>query len=194
MTDKDTLRRIARAARLEAPASDRKKAALKLAENFLNNIQLPQDAIVAGYYPVRAEMDVLPVLEGLSTRGYSCALPVIETRNTPLKFRRWDATVPLKEGPFSIPEPDADFTEAVTPQVLLVPMLGFDANGNRLGYGAGHYDRTLEIANPKPLLIGVAYAFQQFEAVPSEAHDYKMDIIVTDNGIYRFGKERPEYQ
>lgn len=186
---KDTLRRLARAARQDTSAEDRRRAGVKLADNFISNITLPPDAVVAGYYPVRAEMDVMPLLSALLARGYRCALPVIEERNKPLLFRTWDEGTPVKEGHFTIPEPDPAFSKLVTPDVLIVPMLAFDANGNRLGYGAGHYDRTLACMAKKPLLVGVAYEFSQVEAVPAEAHDVKMDIIVTDGGLYRFARK-----
>lgn len=171
---------------------DRRKMAQRLADNFISNVALPPDAVVAGYHPVRAEMDVMPLMRALLARGHTCALPVIEERNKPLLFRTWDEGTPLKEGHFTIPEPDPAFSKPVVPGVLLVPMLAFDANGNRLGYGAGHYDRTLAVMEKRPLLIGIAYAFSQVEAVPAETHDVKMDIIVTDGGLYRFGPNRRE--
>jgi 5-formyltetrahydrofolate cyclo-ligase len=190
--DKDTLRRMARAARMETPVEDRRRMAQKLSDNFISNVVLPPAAIVAGYHPVRAEMDVMPLLSALLARGQTIALPVIEERNKPLLFRTWDENTRLKEGHFTIPEPDAAFSRVVMPDVLIVPMLAFDADGNRLGYGAGHYDRTLAVMKKKPLLIGVAYAFSQAEAVPADPHDIKMDIIVTDSGFYRFGAHRKE--
>lgn len=146
-------------------------------------------AIIAGYWPMRGEMNVIPLLRALALQGYTTALPRTHDRQSPLDFLQWRDDTPMVRGNFAgIFEPDAAVSPLVTPTVLIIPMLGFDAVGNRLGYGAGHYDRTIEIlARANPVLkIGAAYSQQQFDSLPAEAHDYKMDAIITEGSVLRF--------
>lgn len=177
------------------PQRQRDEAATAMTERFLQNIALPPHAVIAGYWPVRGEIDILPLLEKLRARGQDIALPCVAEKDSPLVFRLWaGATQPLVQGAFGIAEPVAP-AAIVTPAVVLVPLAAFDGRGHRLGYGAGFYDRTLDDLRQRGsvLVIGLAYAEQRVDFLPAEATDIPMDIIVTDKTIHRFeGKKEQE--
>ncbi|MCY4231876.1 MAG: 5-formyltetrahydrofolate cyclo-ligase [Alphaproteobacteria bacterium] len=136
---------------------------------------------IAGYWPVRREIDPRPLLLALGARGRLIALPVTGPRGAVLEFRLWRPGDMLTPGPFGLWEPTGPPAE---PDVLLVPLLAFDACGNRLGYGGGYYDRT--IAATGALAIGAAYAAQKVEAVPVGPHDRPLAGIVTEHDLRYF--------
>jgi 5-formyltetrahydrofolate cyclo-ligase len=119
----------------------------------------------------------------LRDKGYDVLLPVVLKPKTPLEFRRWLASSDMREGPYGILEPGPD-AKAVRPDLMLVPLLAFDRNGNRLGYGGGFYDVSIRaIRKYQPVTaVGVAYAAQQVSMVPHDAHDTRLDWIITENG------------
>ncbi len=137
-------------------------------------------AVISGTWPIRDEIDPRPAMTALLDLGYRLSLPVVETQGT-LSFRAWTPNVVLVTRRFGIAEPGED-AASVTPAVLLVPLLAFDRRGARLGYGKGHYDRTLtQLREKGPVrAIGVAYAAQEVDAVPVEDHDVPLDWIVTE--------------
>ncbi len=137
---------------------------------------------IAGYWPVRGEIDPRPLLLAL---GRPIALPVTGPRGTALTFRLWRPGDRLAPGPFGLSEPTGPPAE---PDVLLVPLLAFDACGNRLGYGGGYYDRT--IAATGALAIGAAYADQEVAAVPVGPEDRPLAGVVTEAGLGYF-ERRP---
>lgn len=202
MTDpraaKDAARAQARARR-DSLGDDRMRAyaADALRDRFVEELVSPgllPDGPVAGYWPLGSELDVRPVLLHLRTGGRSVALPVSGPRGQALTFRDWDPAQPLAAGRYGIHEPGPDRPEVV-PAVLLVPMLAFDRNGHRLGYGAGYYDRTLDAlraarsASDGPVLaVGVAFAAQEMDAVPCGAHDERLDWILTERETLRFAQ------
>ncbi|WP_239025012.1 5-formyltetrahydrofolate cyclo-ligase [Rhodoligotrophos defluvii] len=139
--------------------------------------------IVAGFHAYRSEIDVVPLIAALAAAGWATALPVIIATDAPLVFRRWapgDETIP---GHFGIHVPH-DRAALVEPDVVLVPMLAFDRQGYRLGYGGGFYDRTLQrLRALKPVIaVGVAFAGQEVEAVPRGPFDQPLDWILTEAG------------
>jgi len=109
-----------------------------------------------------------------------------EGRKNPLCFRRWWEEAPMKIGAYNIPVPDN--TELVTLNVIIVPMLGFDTQGYRLGYGGGYYDRTILSINPRPLVIGIAFEVLQLDNIYPNLQDAAMDFIITEAGIYQVSK------
>lgn len=137
---------------------------------------------VAGYWPIRTEIDPRPVMEILSEQGVDLCLPEVVAPAAPLRFRRWRPGAALAPAPFGLSVP-RDAPE-VTPRVLIVPMLAFDAARYRLGYGGGHYDRTLAAlrAGPGVRAVGYAYAAQGVAAVPREPTDARLDVITTEDG------------
>ena len=133
---------------------------------------------IAGYWPVRGEIDPRPLLLALRR---PIALPVTGPRSTALEFRLWRPGDALVPGPFGLSEPTGPLVE---PDVLLVPLLAFDASGNRLGYGGGYYDRT--IAATGALAIGAAHAAQEAAAVPVGPDDRPLDGVLTEAGLRCF--------
>jgi 5-formyltetrahydrofolate cyclo-ligase len=145
--------------------------------------------VLAGYHPLAGEADVRPVLTALAGDGAIPALPVAVARGEPLQFRLWRPGDALAPGLFGVLEPPAD-APPVRPDVLLVPLLAFDRQGRRLGYGAGFYDRTiagLRGAGPAPLCVGVGFAGQEMERVPADGFDAVLDWIVTEAAALRIG-------
>jgi 5-formyltetrahydrofolate cyclo-ligase len=138
------------------------------------------------------EMDPAPLLHALLQRGHAVALPVVVARDAPLAFRAWHAGMVLEPGVLGIPVPPAS-SPLVVPDVLLVPLIAFDALGRRLGQGGGFYDRTLarrRAEGPGVLALGLAFAVQEIPEVPEEAFDERLDGIITEAGLRWFGKEQ----
>jgi 5-formyltetrahydrofolate cyclo-ligase len=147
-------------------------------------VSVPAGAVVSGYWPMGEEIDPVPALEALHERGHPIGLPVMPGKQQPLRFRRWQPHAPLQEGGFGTMVPPDDAGE-VTPRLLLVPLLAFDREGYRLGYGGGFYDRTLaelRAQDPHTLAVGVAYGGQEVAAVPHDAYDQRLDAVVTEQG------------
>jgi 5-formyltetrahydrofolate cyclo-ligase len=148
---------------------------------FAHLLELAPRSIVAGYYPVRDEADPRGLMNALIARGHRMALPRVAQTDAPLHFHRWRAADPLCDNPQGIAEPLPE-AERVEPDMILVPLLAFDAAGYRLGHGGGYYDRTL--AGAKAVSVGIAYAGQQRASIPLEAHDIALDHILTENGLF----------
>lgn len=142
-------------------------------------------AVIAAYLPIRGEVDPMP---GLRDHHGQIALPVIIEAASPLIFREWRPGDDLEGGLYKTRHPVAS-AQTVRPQLILVPLAGFDSDGNRLGYGGGYYDRTLEVLREDgPVTaIGMAYEAQQVGTIPFEATDQPLDGIVTEAGLRRFG-------
>ena len=141
-------------------------------------------AVIAGYLPIRSEPDLRPMLARLRERGARLCLPVVLDRET-IVFREFVRGADLVRTGFgtSGPGPEAEVLE---PDVLIMPLSSFDARGNRLGYGAGHYDRAiarLRAAGKSPLLVGTAFTVQESAALPAEDHDAALDMILTEQGL-----------
>ncbi len=167
-------------------ANERDHAAHAVRDRVLADVPLP-DGAVAGYWPLGSELDVRPLLLHLGAAGRRVALPVSGPRGEPLTFRAWTAETILQTGRFSIREP-AQAAPLVTPTLLFIPLLAFDRNGQRLGYGAGYYDRTLAAlradslrAGAGPVLaVGVGFAAQEVALLPHDPYDQPLDWIVTE--------------
>lgn len=140
---------------------------------------------IAGYMPIRTEIDPLPTMAEAAAHGI-VGVPVIQGAGQPLLFSRWEPGCALKAGPFGaqIPETDAFFE----PELLIVPLVAFDRAGGRLGYGGGFYDRTLERlrARRATLAIGFAYAAQEADMLPLEPTDQPLDMVVTEAEVISF--------
>jgi 5-formyltetrahydrofolate cyclo-ligase len=146
---------------------------------------------VAGYWPKDWEMDARPLLRHLHGDGFDCALPVVVERGRALDFRRWHPEAALEPAGFGILQPPSSAAR-VTPQVVLAPLLCFDARGYRLGHGAGYYDYTLAALRRagRVLAVGIAFAAQRVDRVPDEDHDQRLDWIVTEEGAMRCVADR----
>ncbi len=142
-------------------------------------------AVVSGYWPFRSEIDPRPLMARLAAAGARIALPVTPPKGSdaPLHFRLWDAVDELRPGHFPVHEPPTH-AKTVEPDLVLVPLLAFDRRGHRLGYGAGHYDRTLaRLRALKPVTaLGLAFAAQEVDELPAGPHDQRLDGVVTERG------------
>ncbi|GAB4372382.1 MAG: hypothetical protein Kow00114_33780 [Kiloniellaceae bacterium] len=181
--EKRRLRQVAKAARAAAAAAA-PGAAEALAEHFLAAVAVSPGAPLSAYWPMGDEIDPRPLMQALSARGHPLALPAIRAAGQPLDFRAWRPGEPLEPAGFGTRQPPAG-AAPVRPRVLLVPLLAFDAAGYRLGYGGGFYDRSLALLRRAGdiLAVGLAYAAQQVPAVPREATDQRLDLVVTERGV-----------
>jgi 5-formyltetrahydrofolate cyclo-ligase len=184
LATKDRKREMrAAAAALRAAAAERAgaTAAVRVRDRVLAEIPMRPGAVVSAYWPMRDELDPRPTLDALHLRGHGIGLPVVIGAGRPLVFRAWRPGDRLEEAAFQTMVPTSDAAE-VRPDVLLVPLLAFDREGYRLGYGGGFYDRTLAQlrAVADVVAVGVAYAGQEQLVVPHEATDQRLDWIVTE--------------
>ena len=180
--DKSAVRKAAFAARASAHAAGQGLACAHLSRL----LSAYRGKVVSGYMPMRSEIDPLP---SMAAHDGPVCVPVITGRGHPLVFRRWTPEAEMVPGDFGALIPAKG--DWLVPQVLIVPLLAFDARGYRLGYGGGFYDRTLEglrAAGPV-VAIGFAYAEQELGQVPIEPTDQPLDWIVTETGARPFTKE-----
>ena len=175
---KPAARRAAQAARAEAHAAGQGAACVRLLDALGPHLGRP----LAGYWPIRTEIDPRPAMEAAAAHG-PVALPVVEAPGRPLAFRRWSPGDALQPGGFGTLVPASGAT--VEPRVLVVPLLAFTARGDRLGYGGGFYDRTLALlrARGPVLAVGFAFAAQEVDALPVEPTDEGLDLVVTEAGV-----------
>jgi len=147
--------------------------------------------IVAFCWPYKNEYDARFLARRLRDRGAATALPVVVAPRTPLIFREWHPGVTLERGVYDIPYPVG--SREVQPDTVLLPMLGFDDGGYRLGYGGGFFDRTLAAAPRAPTVIGVAHELAHLETIYPQSYDIPMDWVVTERGVYRRDGARLEF-
>lgn len=147
--------------------------------------------VLAFCWPYKGEYDARFLARTLRERGAVTALPVVVAPKTPLLFREWHPGVRLESGVLGIPFPVG--SREVAPDAVIVPLVGFDDEGYRLGYGGGYFDRTLAALARRPVVIGVAYEGAHLETIHPQPHDIPMDWIVTERGIYRRDGGRLEF-
>ena len=178
---KAVLRRDALAGRGRIDPEERAAFGRRLVEEGLRLAGLWRPEIVSAFHPLRDEPDTLILLDALAKEGFTTALPLVAGRGSSLIFRSWRPGEPTRAGSMSIREPLED-APVVDPDLLFVPLACFDRRGHRLGYGAGYYDRTLaRLRATKPIhAVGVAYGVCEVPAVPYEAHDQTLDVVVTE--------------
>ncbi len=163
-----------------------------LATNFFSKVEMRDGAAVAGYWPIRGEIDPRPLMGVLHCRGYRCGLCVVENPGKPLVFRSWHPSMKLVSGPFGTSIPPKG-TANLVPEFILVPLLAFDDSGYRLGYGGGFYDMSLASlrANTKsPIAVGLAYEGQVISSVPHDSLDQRLDWVITEARIRRIDREQ----
>ncbi len=181
--EKLALRQRLKALRAGIKAAD---AAQRASEHFAG-IPVPPLAAIGGYWPVGDEFSPLPLLRRLAASGHPVGLPVVTESGRPLVFRQAPLDRPPPAGKHGIPAPGPE-APVVIPALLLVPLLGFDAAGWRLGYGGGYYDRTIAAlrAAGGVITVGLAFAAQEINAAPHGPHDMRLDWIVTEREARRF--------
>jgi 5-formyltetrahydrofolate cyclo-ligase len=143
--------------------------------------------VLGAYWPHRDEYDPMPLAAWHAGRNGDVALPAVVMRGQPLEYRPWSPDAPMAPGSFSFGIPEPLNGPAVFPDVLLVPLLGFDAAGYRLGYGGGYFDRTLAAWLVRPKTIGVGFEIGRLPTIHPQPHDIPLDMIVTEAGVFTAG-------
>jgi 5-formyltetrahydrofolate cyclo-ligase len=179
--------RSAALAKRDALSDKQRAAAAKALASRGLPIQIAQGAVVAGYSPIRNEIDPFPLMRTLAAQGARLALPAVMARGKSLAFRAWSVDDRLTQGPLGILEPSPAAAEVI-PDIVLLPLAAFDRAGHRVGYGAGHYDFTLaHLRKLKPVAaIGLAFALQEIELVPALSHDVALDYVLTETKVFDF--------
>ena len=139
---------------------------------------------IAGYYPSNYEVNILKFLKVAEKKNFNIALPVIKSSNN-MSFTSWIYKEPLHVNKFGILEP-SNLNKEIIPDLIMVPLVAFDNNLNRIGYGKGYYDRSLgkiSKVNKNMISLGIAYSFQKCKSIPINKHDFKLDYIFTERGI-----------
>ena len=175
------------AARAALPVAMRQLSAQQIAQH-LDQILLARPGALAGltvsaWWPIKAELDLRFWLATLGARGARAALPVVVARAAPLTFRAWTPGADMERGFWNIPVPASG--PEIVPDILLSPVVGWDAEGYRLGYGGGYFDRTLAALTSRPLAIGIGLASARIDTIFPQPHDIAMHIVITEDGIHR---------
>jgi 5-formyltetrahydrofolate cyclo-ligase len=176
-------RATALAKRDALPADERQRGAEIVATRPFP-IAVPKGAIVSGFMPMRTEINPLPLMRKLAADGAQLALPVIQGRGKPLLMRAWSFGGPLEARQWGIKEP-LDTAPVVDPDILLVPLACFDRSGHRIGYGAGYFDKTIGAlrAKKKVTAVGLAFAAQEIDRVPTTDFDERLDLVLTEREV-----------
>ena len=169
------------AARTAASGQDRAVWSAAIEATLLEVLDLQAQFVLGWCWPYRAEFDARPLAARLRARGVRSVLPVVRGPGLPLAFHHWWPGVAMDKGVYDIPVPRG--TEALQPDLLLVPPVGIDARGYRLGYGGGYFDRTLAAMARKPVCIATAFELSRIDSLDPQAHDIGMDFVVTESGI-----------
>jgi 5,10-methenyltetrahydrofolate synthetase len=178
------LRREKLAARLALDPSTHAALSAGL-EQHLATLLLPlAPQTLAFCAPVRGEFDARPLVSRLIGRGWHAAMPVVTAVDAPMSFHAWTPSAEMSADRYGIPIPQ-DSAELI-PDIVLLPLLAFDARGFRLGYGGGYFDRTLATMVPRPLAIGVGFELGRVPDIRPQAHDIPLAAIVTEAGVLRF--------
>jgi 5-formyltetrahydrofolate cyclo-ligase len=166
------------AARLDVALRERRRREAAVDANLMMSFDLSPYRVLGIYWPIKGEFDLRAAARRHLLSGGVVALPVVVARHAPLEFWRWEPGQPTRPGLWNIPQPVE--REAVKPDALLVPLVGFDAGGYRLGYGGGYYDRTLASYSQRPVCIGVGDSEAEIPSIRPQSHDIPMNFIVTD--------------
>lgn len=172
------------ASRLRVPRGEKERVRAAVHQFIWEQFPELRHACIGFYWPFKGEIDLRHLVRDFLAVGAEAALPVVVEKRRPLEFWAWRPRMKMERGIWNIPVPTV--RTAVRPTALLVPLLGFDAAGYRLGYGGGYYDRTLATMNPAPLTIGVGYEPGRLDTICPQPHDIPLDAIVTEAGCAHF--------
>lgn len=192
--DKSTLRRRLKAARSALKPADRRRAAYASLRLALRHGLLMRSRRIGFYLPQGGEFDDRPLLERALGMRRACYLPMLPRRGRVMRFGRVRRKAPMTKNRYGIAEPiDPRALRARQLDLLLLPLVGFDLNGYRLGMGGGYYDATLAFMRHrrlwrKPRLVGIAYECQQVEDLPHDPWDMPLDAVLTERRLYRFAE------
>ncbi len=186
---KAELRSLALARRDALAPEYREWASVEIAHRLLSLRQDMPPGPISLFWPIRSEIDTRPLMETLATLGHELALPLVTGRH--LSFRAFAPGDVLVGGRFGLSEPHVSARE-ILPTTMLVPLAAFDRKGDRIGYGAGFYDRAIAqlSGDATPLTIGLAFAIQEIPDVPVEEHDRALDFVVTEKDVFVCRKDR----
>jgi 5-formyltetrahydrofolate cyclo-ligase len=193
--DKTLLRSQLRETRAKIPPAEAELAALRVAERAVILLAefggVPEATPVALYASLPGELDSLPLLDALAAKNFPTLLPVSGEKARPLKFHLWRPGEKLVNGRYGLREPQSSAPE-MSPKVVFAPLLGFDGEGGRLGFGGGYYDATLAYLRRESRVLagGLAFSRQQVAAIPREKHDEKLDFVITEERVFRFSTDR----
>ena len=168
--------------RLSLTAGLRRDYDGQIAQNLADEIGDFKGMIVSAYWPFKGEPNLRHFLKAVVEQGGRCALPVVVGRDEPLEFRAWSPGDMLEPGVWNIPVPRKT-AEIVVPDVVIAPVIGFDPNCHRLGYGGGFFDRTLATLTNSPRVFGVGYMLSNIPTIYPQWHDIPMSAVVTEKGV-----------
>jgi 5-formyltetrahydrofolate cyclo-ligase len=162
----------------------------RIVELVLKTLEFTADSVIAGYWPLQTELDARPLMMVLAERGHTLCLPVVGEGQGFLSFKQWKPGVALERGRFGVMIPSKT-SEVCSPTVLFVPLLAWNKDGHRLGYGQGYYDRTLAELRSRKIItaIGFGYECQYSETLPIEPTDQPLDAIITEQRIVKLNYE-----
>lgn len=184
---KGHLRRVLRQRRAGLTQEKLQEFAERIAEHGGGSIAVAKQAVIAAYWPLPGEADPRPLARQLARQtGVRLVLPVVNGHD--MTFREWCSDEDLEPAGFGTFGPAATATE-LQPSIILTPLVGFDGQGGRLGQGKGYYDRKLAPLDglPEPFVVGIASSCQQVPLVPTERHDRRLDLVITELGVTKFG-------
>ena len=173
------------AARMSLGADSRLALSARIEAHLLQLLTPLAPRTLAYCASVRGEFDAQALVSLLIERGWRAAMPIVEAPDAPMSFRHWAPGVAMNVDRYGIPIPAEG--EAVTPDIVMLPLVAFDRQGFRLGYGGGYFDRTLAALVPRPLSIGVGFELARVEDIRPQQHDIRLDAIVTEAGIVHHG-------
>jgi 5-formyltetrahydrofolate cyclo-ligase len=189
-----TWRRAKRAELIERrraiPREIRAQASSSVMARLFDQIPDLGGAVIGFYWPIKGELDMRELVATCVTAGATAALPVVVEKNQPVEFHTWTPGCDMTTGLWNVPVPAV--RDVVTPTLLLAPLVGFDTDCYRLGFGSGYYDRTLAALSPRPLVIGVGYENGRLASIHPQPHDIAMDAIASETSFtWREPKRRP---
>jgi 5,10-methenyltetrahydrofolate synthetase len=175
------MRREMLARRASLSADEHSERSAQIVEHLIHTFSTPR--IAAFCWPIKHEPDVRATLARWAEFGTQAALPVVVAEATPLAFRLWLPDTVLEADRYGIPSPATG--AFVVPDLILLPLNGFDGAGYRIGYGGGYFDRTLAALAPRPLAVGVGFEINRLDNIHPQEHDQRLDWIVTEAGAFR---------
>lgn len=174
--------------RTALPADARRALGERACSQLVQAVDLKAYKVIGFCWPIRGEFDVRGIAKQHLASGGQVALPVIVQESAPVEFWSWHPGIPMQTGVWNIPIPKE--RELLMPDVVIVPLVGFDPSGFRLGYGGGYFDRTLAAAQPRPYAIGLGYEDSALPTIYPQRHDIPMNLIVTDQTVHRVASSR----
>jgi len=175
-----------RTARAQMSVADREQAGAAIAAHLRHLLDArfggAAGMVLSAYWPIKGEPNLRPLMAELHERGVRVALPIVERKSAPLVFRLWTPQTRMVRGDWNIPVPPPEAEEAA-PEITLAPLVGWDGDCYRLGYGGGYFDRTLAALSPRPVTIGIGFEAARLATIFPQPHDIALDLIVTEGGV-----------